>query len=81
MDGYYEAGSVTVKRKGLVRSQVCCEVVKKIFLMFLNARGVHNEEFYNFNLQERLLSYYRIKEDETHHGDKICIKSLVQKSK
>ena len=49
--------------------------------MFLNARGVHNEEFYNFTLQERLLSYYRIKEDETHHGDKLCIQSLVRKSK
>jgi len=52
-DGHYEAASVTVKRKGLVRSKVCCKVVKKIFLTFLNARGVHNEEFYHFSLQER----------------------------
>jgi len=62
-DGHYEAASVTVKRK------VCCRVVKNIFLMFLNARGVH-DEFYNFSLQERLLSCIRLKEDETHHGDK-----------
>ena len=41
-----------------------------MFLMFLNARGVHNEEFHNFSLQERLLGCIPIKEDETHHGDK-----------
>jgi 3,4-dihydroxy-2-butanone 4-phosphate synthase len=50
-DGHNEVGSVIVKIKGLVSSKVCCEVVKKIFLMFLNARGIHNEEFYNFTLQ------------------------------
>jgi len=44
--------------------------------MFLNARRVHNEEFYNFTLQERLLSCNRIKEDETHHGDKKIGKSV-----
>jgi len=49
--------------------------------MFLNARGMHNEEFYNLTLQKRLLNYNLIKEDETHHGDKLCIKSLVRKSK
>jgi hypothetical protein len=49
--------------------------------MFLNAREVHNEEFYNFTLQERFMSCNRIKEDDRHNGDKLYTKYLVRKSK
>jgi hypothetical protein len=39
-DGHDEAGSVIVKRKGLLHSKVCCEIAKKIFVMLLK----HTEE-------------------------------------
>jgi hypothetical protein len=78
-DEHEEAGTVIVKRKGLVRSQFCRRIEKNIFLMFLIAIRVHNEEFNNFTLQKRLLSCNRINEDETHRGDKLvhCVRKVA----